>query len=584
MITAEEALRAVLDALPPPRAETVPLDRAWGRILAEDLRADWDLPPYDNAALDGFAVRAADLGGATGTTPIELAIVDRIFAGQTPQRAIGPGEAAHIMTGAPMPPGADAMVRQEATVVRGDRVAIRIAAEPGDNVRRSGEDIRAGTLVVAAGTPIDGPVAAALAAFGRVPVTVRVRPSVAIVPTGDELHRPEDARPGVVVESNAPMIAAMLGEIGIEARRQPIARDRQAGLAAALGAALVDTDVLVTTGGASVGEKDLVRATFEALGAEILFWKVAIKPGKAVGAARLGDKLLLGLPGNPAACAATFESFVRPAVLAWQGASAIERPRLPAILDGETRKQPAFRYVMRGSARLTAAGLRVRMPPRQGSGQLSPTLRHNAIVELDRGPGTFAPGDPVHVRLVGPLHSTTLPPVIGFAGTSDSGKTTLVTRVMTLLSQRGLRVGAIKHAAHGFQLDPAGTDSSRLREAGAAAVGLAGPTGHMVVVGSDRGATLAETISSLPSDLDLVVVEGFKHAPIPKVEVHRAGRPLLCAGEIADVFAVVSDDPSIADQCDVPVLGPDRLEQLVDLIGRTTGLDLVRASMARDEA
>lgn len=570
MITAEQALSALLEAIPDPRAETSDLEGAVGRILAEDLVAAWALPPYDNAALDGYALRSADVAHACGTTPVTLRVVDRIYAGGAPSGPVGPGEAARIMTGAPMPPGADTMVRQEATVANGDEVDVRIASPAGANIRRKGEDMAPGTVVVPAGTTIDGPVIAALCAFGKVAVPVGIRPRVAIVPTGDELVPPEQARADAVVESNAPMVAAMLREVGLAPVRHPIAPDREDALRESLASALKDADILVTTGGASVGERDYIRRTFEALGGEVLFWKVAIKPGKAVGVAKLGDKLLFGLPGNPAACAATFELLVRPAVLAWQGAKRIQRPRVPAVLDGETRKQPAFDYFMRGSARMGERGVVATMPPRQGSGQLGPTLRHNAIVELPRGRDRYQAGDAVFVRLIGPPHPEPAPPVVGFPGTSDSGKTTVLTRLIPVLVDRGLRVGAVKHDAHGFEIDHPGKDSMRLREAGAQAVALAGPDARATVVHTDHAPGLDEAIRTLPGNLDLILVEGYKHAPIPKIEIHRGDREVLAAGTIDGVVAVVTDTPERVEG--LPTLGHDAIDALADLVMATAGL------------
>ncbi|MEK6606490.1 MAG: gephyrin-like molybdotransferase Glp [Myxococcota bacterium] len=568
MISLDEALRRILTDIEPLGVEEVPLDEAPGRVLARDVRAGWDLPPFDNSAMDGYAVRAADVAGAARDAPARLRVVGRLFAGDRAETTIAPRESARIMTGAPLPPGADAVVRQEATAREGAVVAVHVGVETGENVRRRGEDARVGQLLLRAGDPIDAAAVAVLASLGCATVQVARRPRVAILAIGDELVPVERATAGVVVDSNSHVCLAIAREAGAEARRLGIAPDEPAAVTDRLREAAREADVLVTVAGASVGERDPVRAALEALGVEIGFWGLAIKPGKPTGFGHLGERLVFALPGNPAAAALVMELVVRPALLALQGARAIDRPRLRARLDDGARKQPGLAYFLRGHLRFAADGPRVKTPPRQGSGQVTPALGANAIVVLPRGRGEVAAGDAVEVLLVGSAPTApALPPTICFVGPSGVGKTTLLERLIPRLCAARLRVAAVKHDAHEFETDHEGKDTWRLRRAGARIVAISSPTQFAVMGSVDRPLALDEVRARVSAGADLVLVEGWKNGPGPKIEVHRAGIPLLHASDGASGFiAVVTDDASMVT--DLPSFGPDDIEGIAGFLLR----------------
>jgi molybdopterin molybdotransferase len=305
----EAALVQVLANVTPLGAEEVAVAEAAGRVLAEGGRAAGDLPPFDSSAMDGFAVRAADTPGA-------LLIVGQSAAGSPFAGALEPGQAVTISTGAVVPAGADAVVPVERTT--GDVTVERV--EPGENIRPTGGDIRAGDVVVEAGSVLRPAQLGALAAAGVPRVRVARRPRAVVLPTGSEL-RPPGAQlgPGEIYESNSVLLAAQLDSAGAAVTVLPPVADDEDATRAALERGL-DSDVLVTSGGVSVGPHDLVRRLLAELGAEEVFWRVAVKPGKPVAYAVRGDTLVFGLPGNPVSSFVGFELFVRPALRALQGA------------------------------------------------------------------------------------------------------------------------------------------------------------------------------------------------------------------------------------------------------------------------
>jgi len=312
LLTVDEARASILGRIRPLPAETVPLGEAAGRVLAEAARSAVDLPPFPSSAMDGFAVRAAD-------TPARLAVVARIAAGRPAPRALAPGEAMAIATGGVVPDGADAVVPIEVVTEEGAAVEVP-AAEPGAHVRPRGGDLAAGDLAVESGVLLRPAELAALAAAGVGDVSCRRRPRVSIVTTGSELRRPgETLEPGQIYESNGVMLAAAVASAGAVVESAGSVADDDDAHREALERGL-EGDVLVTSGGVSVGPHDLVRRVEADLGVTEVFWRVAVKPGKPISFGVRGDTLVFGLPGNPVSSLVCFELFVRPALLALQGA------------------------------------------------------------------------------------------------------------------------------------------------------------------------------------------------------------------------------------------------------------------------
>lgn len=396
MIPLDEALAAVrarCKALP---AEDVPLAEAQGRVLAEGVRARRDQPASDISMMDGYALRA----GAA-----ELLVVGEVAAGDAPwTRALGPAEAARIFTGAPLPPGADCVVMQEHAVRDGARVRLQESAKPGQHVRRRGEELSAGAQALPAGTLLTAAELALSAACGVATVRVHRRPRVALLCTGSELVPVGtlDVPPGKLIETNSVALAALCREAGADVQRLGIAPDDVETIAARLRD--VDADVLVTTGGASVGDHDHAQAALERLSGALVFHTVAIRPGKPVlfGTASR-DRLVFGLPGNPAAATLGFELFVRLALRILAGDPRPDRPRARARLRGNLSRIKNLTYFPRG--RLTADGATLVFTPgaQQSSMQIASWAAVNAVAVVPPGDGKLDDGAEIDVLLVGPL-------------------------------------------------------------------------------------------------------------------------------------------------------------------------------------
>ena len=343
MIPKAEALAIVIDAAPEPReTEEVPLEQACGRVLARPACSDMDMPPFEKSSMDGWAVRAQDVRPG-----VRLRIIDRIMAGQVPARPIGPGETMKVMTGAPVPEGADAvvMVERSEEEAGGEHVTILASIAPDTNICHRGEDLRRGEEVLPAGAFITPESAALLAMIGVDPVPVWRVPSVAVIPTGDELVEPggQPPGPGEIRESNGLLLDALLQRVSpaLKPLRPGIARDDEASLDRMLDVGL-DHDVLLLSGGVSMGDLDLVGAVLSRRGLEVLVEKVAIKPGKPLLFGRVvrddgGLCHVFGLPGNPLSTWITFELFVRPFLLASMGAGEITRDEISVRFGGGGR-------------------------------------------------------------------------------------------------------------------------------------------------------------------------------------------------------------------------------------------------------
>jgi molybdopterin molybdotransferase len=398
-----EALARVLERTPPLGTETVPLERTLGRALAADVRSEVDQPPWDNSAMDGFAVRAADVAGASEASPVTLPIRGDVPAGSFPEGPLEPGSAVRVMTGAPVPEGATGVIRVEHTDGgRDGRVAIRSAEDAEHNIRLAGEDLQRGQTVLERGQEVSPAVAGVLAAVGRTEVEVGRVPRVGILATGDELAGPDafdEVRAGrKIANSNGPALAAQVASAGAVPVPLGIVRDRPDAVRARLEAA-ADCDVLLTTAGVSVGEHDLVRQVLGELGMTRVFWRVRIRPGSPFAFGLLpGARPVFGLPGNPVSALVTFEVLVRPALRRMAGHARLERRRRRAVLAGEAR----------GSAELTYF-FRVRLEERegepplarltgpQGSGILTSVARADALLVMPEGTGSLDAGAGVDV-------------------------------------------------------------------------------------------------------------------------------------------------------------------------------------------
>ena len=388
LLTMEEAQARILERVRPLPSERVPLAAANGRVLAEDARAAVDLPPFASSAMDGFAVRAADVPG-------RLALVSEAAAGRPAGLEVRPGETIAISTGSLVPAGADAVVPVEYVVHHDTEIEIPAGIDVGAHVRAAGGDARAGDVVAPAGTQLAPHHLGALAAAGVAEATCARRPRAAVVATGNEL-RPPGARlgPGEIYEANTVLLAAALEGAGAVVTTSAGVADDRAAHRDALARALV-ADLVVTTGGVSVGEHDLVRSIAAELGVEEVFWGVSVKPGKPLSFGVRGDTLVFGLPGNPVSTLVTFELFVRPAVLALQGAAEPVRPFLPGRLAAATRRNAERDELVRARVAVTADAVVLTPLRGQESHMIGRSAAAGALVFVPRGAGEVPAGETV---------------------------------------------------------------------------------------------------------------------------------------------------------------------------------------------
>ncbi len=391
----EQARRTILDHVRPLGAEAVPLLDAVGRVVAEDLAAPRDLPAWSNSAMDGYAVRAEDAAAGTG-----LRLSAYIPAGAAGSEPLAPRTAAKILTGAPLPAGADAIVPfEEADEVDG-MVVPRIGARPGAHVRRKGEDIRAGEKVLSAGTVIGPTEISWLASSSRLSVPVHRRPRVAVLSTGDELVEPGGALgPGKIHDSNAFAVAAAVRAIGAEPTILPIARDEREPLRALL-AEGVRADALVTSAGVSMGDRDLVRQVLDELEVKQVFWKIDIKPGRPTAFGVRAGTPVFSLPGNPVSTLVTFEQFVRPALLRMMGHRKVIRPMVRAVFRDELARKPGRVSFVRVRLERRGSELLAFSAGNQDTGILKTMLDADGIAVVPAESGDLRPGDEVHVQIL----------------------------------------------------------------------------------------------------------------------------------------------------------------------------------------
>lgn len=395
------ARQAALEAVVPAAPERVPLLDAHGRFLAAGVTAARSLPGCDNSAMDGWAVRAEETRGANRDRPTRLRVVDTIYAGHLPSRALRPGEAARIFTGAPLPSGADAVIRQEAARASDDglHVDVFITVTPGHDVRRAGEEVTAGSPLLATGQRAGASVLGVLASMGETSAWVRPAPRVAVLATGDELIPPgTPALPHQVYESNLILVAALAREAGADVRHLDRARDDEDALRGAISRLAPQVDVLITTGGASVGDKDHVKRVLAALGARFHVDCVALKPGKPVAVARLGDTAVVVLPGNPGAATVAFDQLARPLLLKRQGVQEVRR-RVRARLSEPRHKQAGLTYLITAALESTPGGEPLARLRPQGAGQILQNVHGEGWAILPAGRADFSEGDTVDVEL-----------------------------------------------------------------------------------------------------------------------------------------------------------------------------------------
>src|SRR5213593_3667434 len=413
MLTPTEAARLILEHIAPLPAARRPLREALDRVLAEDVKSPIDLPAWDNSAMDGYAARAVDVESAAPDHKAALAVIEAVAAGQFPTKPIGPGQVTRIFTGAPLPAGADTVVRQEDTEpAEPGSVRVVTGRDARKNLRHRGEDIRKGELVLGAGTPLGPAQLGVLASIAHATPLVHDAPRVAFMGSGDEivdLDRADDILSGKkVATSNSYTLHALIRRTGGIPVDLGLARDTKESLREHLAAARArDADLVVTTAGVSVGEHDFVREVLTELGGEIKLWRIAMRPGAPVGFGLLGGKPWIGLPGNPVSAMVTFELFVRPAVRRLLGHRLPFRRTVPVCVGEPIKLGPKLRHFLRAVVQPEGPGggtLTARLTGPQGSGILTSMARANALLIVPEDRPAVAVGETLPALLLDDPH------------------------------------------------------------------------------------------------------------------------------------------------------------------------------------
>ena len=587
MISVEEALEKILSYVEVLEPERRPILDCLGQVLAEDVYSTIDIPPLDNSAMDGYAVRAEDTYGAGESSPVYLAVVGEVAAGSLPTREVEPTTAIRIMTGAPLPDGADAVVQFEDTdeMTRkssgGDlsQIGILRQAKKRLNVRNRGEDIARGSLVLEKGRVLRPQEIGVLASLGRSTALVIRRPIVAILATGDELIAVDQPlAPGKIHDSNTYTIAAEVSRYGGIPRILGIGRDSIQPLTEKIDEGL-DADMLITSGGVSKGDYDIVKDVLAEHG-EVGFWTVCMKPGKplAFGIMKNVDRSRkrqvphLGLPGNPVSSMITFEQFARPAISKMMGKKTLTKPTIRAIIEANIANNDGRRVFARVIVTRRDGQYYASVTGPQGSGILTSIAKANGLAVIPETTKGVKAGEMVEVQMLDWMEEQgeqKMSPIVAIVGKSQSGKTMLVEQLIPELKKRGYRIAALKHSHCGIEIDHPGKDSWKFTQAGSDAVCISSPDKLAFIRNLNCELKVEEITPILGSEFDLVLAEGFKKSEIRKIEVHRKelGDDLICSPE--ELSAIVTDSPpdsSVADGFKLPVFGSSDTVAIADFI------------------
>jgi molybdopterin molybdotransferase len=400
MISVEEALEKILSHIRPLGTEKISLLDALGRVIAEDIYAKRDIPPLDNSAMDGYAVRSMDVTQATRDHPIRLEVVEDLPAGFVSKKVLQKGQAIRIMTGAPIPKGSDAVIPVEETAKEGNEAAIFKATAPGDCIRKAGEDVKKGDRVIFAGDVIRPSEIGMLASLSRSSIHVYQRPLVAILCTGEELvDVDEELSDAHIVSSNSYTLAAQVKDCGANPIQLGIAKDRKEEITSKLRQGL-RADVLISSAGVSVGDYDLVKDVLKDLGMQMVFWKVAMKPGRPLAFGTIGTQPVFGLPGNPVSSMVSFEQFVRPSLLKMMGHRQLFRPIIEGTVREDIHKEKGQRHFIRAFVSFESDRYFVSTTGDQGSGILWSMVKANGLIIIPEDREMIKAGEKVQVQLL----------------------------------------------------------------------------------------------------------------------------------------------------------------------------------------
>lgn len=611
-LTLEEAQFRILEKINPVKEmESVPLLESVGRILAGDVRADINNPPFNRAPVDGYAVRSKDIAGASRDMPVRLSVVAEINAGGHYDKEVLSGQAVRIMTGAPVPEGCDACVRQESTDYGETAVEIYESCPPYTNYCYAGEDFRAGQPMLTDGTKLGYVEIGVLASMGCDKVSVYQKPGIALFTTGDELVFPGDTLgPGKLYNSNLFGLAARMQELGSEpficahlADDPKLAADRIRDVAG-------KCSLIITTGGVSVGKKDIIHDVIELLGAKRQFWGIDIKPGMPTVFSIVEDVPVISLTGNPFGAMTNFDLLIRPVLAKLCRDQTLLPVRTTGIMKGSFEKTGQVRRFVRAIYDRGA----VTLPEgSHSSGVLASMQGCNCLVDIPGGFGALRPGKQVRVLLTGTgmdgkmadcadgktmdctdgktglyADAAKIPPMFGICGIKNSGKTTLIERLLPVFARWGLKVAVIKHDGHDFEADVPGTDSYRFFNGGAAASAVYSDSKWSVVSRQDRTDLEAACLPVTALELarlfpwaGLILCEGLKGWDIPKLEVVRRENSKMPVCTPDQVCFYVSDMKAPAETSGNPASGNNEeiypfedIERIAAAIIRRCGIEM----------
>ncbi|MFC1669625.1 molybdopterin-guanine dinucleotide biosynthesis protein B [Spirochaetota bacterium] len=576
----DEAKKLIFTSIPQMDFEILPLDKLAGRFAAKDLFSRIDVPSRDISFYDGYALISKDISAAGPENGVDLEITGEIFAGKPEEGKIkvSPGNAVRVTSGAQIPEGADAVIAQEFCKIDGEKLICLNTAEVGRNIIKKGTDLKIGELLIGNGEVLTPPVIGLIAAAGISEAQVYKQPVVAVLATGDEVVAPgEPLGEGKLYSSNLVEICSWLSQVGFGYRTKIISDDKEE-IKSAIENILPHVDAFVTSGGAMRSERDLIMKVLDNLKWKGIFHRVRMGPGKAIGFGLLKDKPFFCLPGGPPSNEMAFLQLALPGLLAMQGSSRqIFATTKAKLTDKVTGQKDWTQFI---HARFDGTGNSTQVKPAKLASRLQSMAQKEAIIIIPEGIDEIKAGDEIEIQsvksagvLTDPGAATSCagtnpPPIVSFVGKSDSGKTTLIEKVLPVLTGRGYHIGTIKHDAHSFDVDHEGKDSWRHREAGAKAVAISSPAKLFITIKHDRESTIYDIQKYLANTCDLIITEGFKREKAPKIEINRTARSneLICTPEADSLIAVASDQHF---DLTVPIFDINDAEAIADFIEKT---------------
>jgi molybdopterin molybdotransferase len=570
MVSREQALEIILASLVPLETIKLPPEKALGHIPATDLHAPHDIPPLNRAAMDGYAIGSRDTGHATNQVPVKLQVTGEIHPSTTKLPVVKTGQAIRIMTGGPIPPGADAVVKEEDAPCSLDTIEVPAPVSPFQYVSKKGKDIKKNTHIVAQGRPITPPVVGILSSLQIKKVPVVRRPRVSIIAVGNELidlHARRAAHS--IVASNTYMLSAMIRESGGMVGPMKISMDDEDSIREDMEEGL-KSDMVITTGGSSNAHSDVTRICVEKMGIDLKFSGVSMLPGKGTSFGLHHQKPVFCLPGTPSAVFVSFYTLVLPALLQLTGLRVSQPTPVEAILEQDIEKRPGMEHLVQGL--VTERDSLRRVLPLAGPDMeiFRAMSTANGLIIINPDKTSLRKGETVFVQPLNAFEASSsrraLPfqemtrtggafvaPIVSIVGKSDAGKTTLLERLLPTLKARGYQVGTIKHDVHGFNIDHEGKDSWRHKQAGARTVVISSPKKISIIKDVDTEETLDGLASRYFQDADIILTEGYKREDKPKIEIFRS--------EVHDEPLCQKDDYLVALVSDIPLdLGVPRFE------------------------